>query len=64
MFTVTLLVIGLLCFEHWIEGAIVAIMLDIIMFGATIGLHSLYIILIFCAVYYLSIHFKRMLRVV
>lgn len=63
MLATTLLVIGLLYFRHWIEGILLALLLDMVMFGGIIGYHTLYIVLGFCALYYVTIRFKEMLRV-
>ena len=59
----TLIVMGLLTYRKWYEGAAVAVLLDMVIFGAMIGLHTIYILLGFCALYYLTIRFKEMLRI-
>lgn len=63
MLVATLLIIGLLAFNGWAEGIVATVLLDIILFGGMLGLHTVYIVLGFCAIYYVTIRFKETLRV-
>jgi uncharacterized membrane protein YuzA (DUF378 family) len=64
MLVVTLTIIGLISFESWIEGLVGVILLDMLLFGGSIGAHTLYTSIGFCALYYVTIRGKSMLRIV
>jgi hypothetical protein len=64
LFAVALILVGLSFFTSWIEGFLFTIILDIVLFDAHIGLHTLYMIAAFCGVYYVSIRLKTAVRVV
>lgn len=63
MLVVTLLIIGLISFPSWFEGIVFAVLLDIVLFGGEMGLHTLYVLGGFCALYYVTIRVKHALRI-
>ncbi|MEN9647289.1 MAG: hypothetical protein RLY57_93 [Candidatus Parcubacteria bacterium] len=57
------IVLGGVIFNQWYEGIVAATLLDIMMFGGEVGYHTLYVMIGFCGVYYVTMRFKEMLRV-
>ncbi len=64
MLTATLIIIGLISYSDWLEGLVAALLLDMVMSGGIIGLHTLYTALGFCGLYSIASRIKHMLRVV
>jgi hypothetical protein len=58
------IVLGGVIFDKWYEGIIAAVLFDVMMYGGNTGLHTLYVMVGFCGVYYVTMRFKEMLRVV
>jgi hypothetical protein len=61
--TVIIILLSLAMFSSWYEGIVAAALLDMMLFSAILGAHSLYMIIGFIAVYYISIRIKYMLRI-
>jgi hypothetical protein len=57
------LILGLIFFDTWFEGFVFAALLDVLLFGGSVGKHTIYVMLSFSALYYVTIRFRYMLHV-